>query len=84
MFKKFKIFTGKESGKTIKVTRTNNGPIETQTHMRPQRIRQFPNRLAGWELLSNNTVSNDDDLIHFALPADAESMCHNEANKSKV
>lgn len=73
MFKKFKIFIRKESGKTIKVLR------RVGTHMRPQRTREVPNRLAGWELLSN-----DDDLIHFALPADAESMCHNEANKNKV
>lgn len=84
MFKKFKILIGKESEKAINVTRTNNGPIETQTHMRSHRTRQVPNRLACCELLPDNAVSNDDDLIHFALSADAESMCHNEKNKSKA
>ena len=61
-----------------------NVPQENEASVRPQRIRQVPRRLDDCERALENTVSDEGDLIHFALLADAEPVEYRDALKNKV
>lgn len=61
-----------------------NVPQENEASVRPQRIRQAPRRLDDCERALDNAVSDEGDLIHFALLADAEPVEYRDALKNKV
>ena len=49
--------------------------------VRPQRQKQLPRRLQDCEVLPDSAVTDEGDLIHFALLADAEPVNFTEALK---
>lgn len=66
-------------------TSTSESTAATQSQsQRPQRQRQPPTRLTDNELFSDNAITHDGDLVHFALLADAEPLNFEEAVQEPV
>lgn len=42
-------------------------PVESHAHERPQRRRRVPRRIKDCKMMLDSVVSNERDLIHFAL-----------------
>lgn len=51
---------------------------------RPRRTKIFPARLEDCDVITCNKVTEDGDLIHFSLLADAKPINHNETLKSEA
>ena len=53
--------------------------VESPQNQRPQRERRMPTRYSDFEMRSDIEVTEEGELVQFALLADAEPISHEEA-----
>jgi len=58
--------------------------VENVLTDRPHKTRVAPTRLQDCEIIADSEVTEDGDLVHFALLADAEPINHSEALKNEA